>query len=166
MNRTERKETKFERVCSWIIGFLICFDLSTISDSFILSFVFALLWSSVFWVAWKHYFFVYDRKPWLSYLKMKWKVDEFFMSDCYAAAFGKPVLCRDTYQKGCKLIGDLCEDKFIPLEEKESLYQSLCGMWTICGGVDNNCFTIPLFIQEKWKKAQADDKLRQLKKDF
>ena len=166
MNRTERKQTKFERVCSFIIVLLLNIDLSSVTDSPILSFVFALVWGFVYWVAWNHYFFVYGRKPWLAYIKMKWKIDEFFMSECYAAAYGKPLIFTEAYQKGCKLIDELCKDKLIPIEEKETLYQNLCGMWTVCGGVDHNCFTIPLFIQDKWKKAQAEDKLRQLKKDF
>ena len=162
----ERKQTKFERVCSCIIALLISFNLSGITDSTILSFVFALIWSFVYWVAWKHYFFVYGRKPWLAYVNFKCKVGGFWLYRLrYFPGHQPPVIDNSNYRECCELIEELCNDKLIPLEEKETLYQNLCRMWTEFG-MGEGIYQIPIFIQEKWKKAQAEDKLRQLKKDF
>ena len=65
----------------------------------------------------------------------------------------------------CKLIDKLCKDKYVKIEDKKVFYDRLCEIWTKYGLL-KGIYTIPPEIQKKWKKAQADDKLRQLKKDF
>ena len=101
----------------------------------------------------------------LRFRKWQNKVDEFWLEDCFLSIGRKPLITRENYQKCCELIDKLCKDKLVSIDNKKVLYESLCLMWTNYG-MDEGIYQIPIFIQEKWKKAQVDDKLRQLKKDF
>jgi len=92
------------------------------------------------------------------------EVDKFW---CWKVGLtqGNKFLGRAEIEECCKLIDKLCKDRYLNIEDKKVLYDKLCLMWTEydMGEVYK---TIPPEIQKKWKKAQADDKLRQLKKDF
>jgi len=78
---------------------------------------------------------------------------------------GREPINEVKYKKCCKLIDKLCKDRYVKIEDKKVFYNMLCELWTKYG-MDKGIYTVPPEIQEKWKKAQADDKLRQLKKDF
>lgn len=92
------------------------------------------------------------------------EVDEFWDLNVGFAG-GHKFLGRAEIKECCKLIDKICKDKYLSIEYKKIYYDKLCQMWTKydMGEVYR---TIPPEIQMKWKKAQADDKLRQLKKDF
>lgn len=101
----------------------------------------------------------------LRFRKWQNKVDKFWLEDCFLSIGRKPLITHKNYQKCCELIDKLCKDKLVSIDNKKVLYEALCLMWTNYG-MDEGIYTIPFFIQEKWKKAQVDDKLKQLKKDF
>lgn len=72
------------------------------------------------------------------------------------------------YKECCKLMDKLCKDKHLTIEDKKKLYDCICLVWTDIDE-DKRCavyLPIPHEIEMKWKKVQAEDKLRQLKKDF
>ena len=78
---------------------------------------------------------------------------------------GREPINEVKYKECCKLINQLCKDNYVKIEDKKVFYNMLCELWTKYG-MDKGIYTIPPEIQKKWKKAQAEDKLRQLKKDF
>ena len=78
---------------------------------------------------------------------------------------GHKFLGRAEIEECCKLIYKLCKDKYVKIEDKKVFYDRFCEIWTKYD-MGEVYHTIPPEIQKKWKKAQADDKLRQLKKDF
>ena len=72
------------------------------------------------------------------------------------------------YKECCELMDKICKDKHLSLEYKKELYDRICLVWAEVDE-DKRCIVyhpVPPEIQVKWKKAQAEDKLRQLKKDF
>lgn len=97
----------------------------------------------------------------------KWesRIDNFWLEDCLLRVRKVPKITRETYQKCCKLIDELCKDKYISIENKKVLYDVLCKMWTKHGS-HKGIYSVPPEIQMKWKKAQAEDKFRKMKKDF
>lgn len=94
---------------------------------------------------------------------VKWRVavDKLLFS-------GSGHLGSSRYKECCKLLDKIFKDKYLTIEEKKELYDRVSFMWSYIDE-DKRCVVYlpaPPEIQKKWKKAQADDKLRQLKKDF
>ena len=92
------------------------------------------------------------------------EVDEFWEFNVGFAG-GHKFLGKAEIEECCKLIDKICKDKYVKIEDKKIYYDKLCEMWTKYD-MGEVYHTIPPEIQMKWKKAQGEDKLRQLKKDF
>ena len=166
MNTEPRKLTLFEKITVSFMIMLLQYDTSYLfGEHWVLYIIYGIVLNVVVWLFVEWYAYRYGRKEYLHLRNWKDKVDCFWLTDCYLLLGRKPLITRDSYQKCCELIDKLCKDKLVSIDNKKVLYDSLCRMWTEFG-MGEGIYQVPIFIQEKWKKAQAEDKLRQLKKDF
>lgn len=107
-----------------------------------------------------------EEKEQIHLQKWEYKVDRYLkITVGIGFPLGREPVNEAKYKECCKLIDKVCKDKYVKIEDKKIFYNMLCELWTKYG-MDKGIYTVPLDIQLKWKKAQADDKLRQLKKDF
>jgi len=166
MNTEPRQLTLFEKITVTFILMLFGLDTASLfSDHWLLYTIFIIVFDFAVWTYVGWYASRYGRKEYLQLKKWRIKVGDFLFYDLRLVCGGQPDIGDFQYKKCCELIDKLCKDKLVSIDNKKVLYDMLCEIWTKYG-MGEGIYQIPIFIQEKWKKAQADDKLRQLKKDF
>jgi len=166
MNTEPRKLTLFEKITVTFMIMLLQYDTSYLfGEHWVLYIIYSIVLNVAVWEFVLLYAYRYGRKEYCHFRKWCKKTEHFWFVNCALLVSNEPIISRNNYQKCCELIDKLCKDKYVSIEDKKILYDWLCQMWTkygMCEGI----YQIPIFIQEKWVKAQVEDKLRQLKKDF
>lgn len=95
-------------------------------------------------------------------LRLRNKVSA-YLSDSYIIELDRQYF---DIPKACKIINEICNATIVPIDERKPLYETMCQIWTVCGGGHiYKVYTVPYFISERWKKAVVEYKKYEIEND-
>lgn len=86
-----------------------------------------------------------------------------FLNDSYIPELGRHYF---DIPRACKIINEICNSTIVPIDQRKTLYDRMCQIWTVCGGgYIYKVYTVPYFISERWKKAVVEYKKYEIEND-